>query len=109
MRFGRGAPTAARLGSKNGVTDDAPADHGGVLSPCAGGLARASALRCGPTRVSMHKERARGGAIEDFYLAVEDVAITDENGRVWERAGVAIKDLSIEEPDLEDVFVELTA
>jgi len=24
-------------------------------------------------------------------------------------AGVAIKDLSIEEPDLEDVFVELTA
>ena len=25
------------------------------------------------------------------------------------RAGIAIKDLSIEEPDLEDVFVELTA
>jgi ABC-type multidrug transport system ATPase subunit len=24
-------------------------------------------------------------------------------------AGIAIKDLSIEEPDLEDVFVELTA
>lgn len=44
-----------------------------------------------PTRVSMHKERARGGAIEDFYLAVEDVPITDETGRVWERAGVAIK------------------
>lgn len=43
-----------------------------------------------PTRVSMHKERARGGAVEDFYLAVEDVAITDESGKVWERAGVAV-------------------
>jgi len=78
-------------GDEHGSRDErqSPRGSSGIFDACQTVL-KFDGKKGEPTRVSMHKERARGGAVEDFYLAVEDVAITDETGKVWERAGVAV-------------------
>jgi ABC-2 type transport system ATP-binding protein len=54
----------------------------------------------------VHAQLRRNGALAVTYRTSEH-SVEELLDRV-RRAGVAIKDLSIEEPDLEDVFVALT-